>query len=145
MRTKLFAVLVIGLLLAADDPKKTGQDQLTKLRGTWAVTAMEFGGQKAPPDFVKDFNLIIEGDKLTFSASGNKREGTIRIDPTKKPATLDFIPSEGVQKGMVEMGIYSLEGDTLKLALNQGDTRPTAFVTKKNTRTTVYVLKRSKK
>lgn len=145
MRTKLLTVLVIGLLLAADDPKKPAQDQLKTFSGSWAVTGMEFNGQKAPPDFLKDFKLIFEGEKMTFSTPGSKREGTFRIDSTKKPAALDFIPSEGADKGMTEKGIYALEGETLKIALTKDDARPTTFVTKKNSKTTVYILKRSKK
>ena len=65
MRKALLGLLVIGLLIAADEKPKA-DDAKEKLKGTWTVVSMERDGQKAPEDQIKGQSLTFEGDKVTF-------------------------------------------------------------------------------
>ena len=38
----------------------------------------------------------------------------ITLDPAKKPKTIDFQMTDAVNKGRCQLGIYELDGDTLK-------------------------------
>jgi hypothetical protein len=52
----------------------------------------------------------------------------LKLDPAKTPKTVDASIVRGPQKGEVLLGIYSLEGDTLKVCLQMsGQERPTEF------------------
>jgi uncharacterized protein (TIGR03067 family) len=126
MRAKLLVVLVVGLLAAAEqkDDAKKEQD---KLQGTWA--AVEGG----PPGG----QLTFAGDKFTIRDTKENKDvakGTFKVDPSKKPKTIDMTVTEdsegGKYKGKTSLGIYELDGDQLKWCANEpGKTeRPKEFV-----------------
>jgi hypothetical protein len=41
MKTRCLALLAIGFLLGADDPKDAKKKDLDKLQGTWTATSVE--------------------------------------------------------------------------------------------------------
>ena len=41
-------------------------------------------------------------------------QGTYTIDPSAKPATIDFRNTAGEMKGKTWLGIYGMEGDVLR-------------------------------
>ena len=110
----------------AEEPQK-------KLQGTWTATKAERDG-KAADDVV--------GDRLSFTGNGFQirskdskplYEGTFRVDPSTKPAAIDFEHTEGALKGKAWKGIYALDGDTLMTcdnAPNLDKGRPAAFEAK---------------
>jgi uncharacterized protein (TIGR03067 family) len=54
--------------------------------------------------------------------------GTQKIDPSKSPKTIDVTMTEGLNKRAVMLGIYEIDGDTLKACFDpQGKQRPTKF------------------
>lgn len=143
MRKSLLGVLVIGLLLAADEKK--ADDVKGKLKGTWDVVSMEIAGKKAPESEFKGDTLTFEGDKVTHvNSKGKKEPAAFKIDTTQKPAHLDVTPTEGPDKGMTMKMILQLEGDTLKLGMGEGPKaeRPKSLDDKN---IMVITLKRAKK
>jgi uncharacterized protein (TIGR03067 family) len=72
-------------------------------------------------------------------------QGTIEINPTKKPKTIDVKPEIGTNKGKTLLGIYELDGDSLKICLALPDKdRPTAFATAAENGQQLVVYKREK-
>jgi uncharacterized protein (TIGR03067 family) len=148
MRRHVFALVTVGLLVTSgvareDEAKK----ELEKLAGTWEAVSVEVGGKQLPEERIKDFKLIIEGDKYTTKAGERTIKGTIKIDPSKDPKTIDATRAEGDEKGKVLLGIYKLvDDDNLKLCFNEPDNkeRPTEFKTAEGTKQRYYVLKRQK-
>ena len=59
------------------------------------------------------YTLVIAGDSGVFYLSG----GTIKIDPAKQPHTFDLAIKEGRYAGHTMLGVYELNGTTLKLAM----------------------------
>jgi uncharacterized protein (TIGR03067 family) len=55
--------------------------------------------------------------------------GTITVDPTANPMTIDFIITEGVAKNTTQRGIVEVTGDTVKFCLNTpgAQARPPGF------------------
>ena len=92
------------------------------------------------------------GHRLTFTADlvkgtkDRKRdlgEGTFQLDLTKKPARMDATGTKGSPKGKTYLGIFALEGDTLKWCVSlPGSERPTEFATKDSQ--FLLILKRQK-
>jgi hypothetical protein len=70
----------------------------------------------------------------------------IIVDPSKKPKTIDYDVIDGPAKGKKLLGIYELEGDTLKSCFAAPDAeRPTDFTGKEGERRTVSTWKHDKK
>ena len=146
-----FAVVVfvmaggIGLLSTAA-AQKDGADkkELEKFQGKWATASVTVDGEAE--DAIMDRFLAIKGDKATF-LDKNKETGTgsIKLDPGKSPAHLDFTYEDGPAKGTTLKGIYKIEGDTMTLCLGGiGKDRPTEFASKPGSGTILIVQKRVK-
>ena len=118
---KVWAVWAVALVLgvAATGLAGGGDKDKEKLQGKWVMTGVKFGGKDV--DIPKDKGQVVitfSGDKVTYQ-EGDKpaEEGTYKLDTSKKPKQIDVTKKESKDgKGKDEMkGIYSLEGDTLKI------------------------------
>jgi uncharacterized protein (TIGR03067 family) len=121
---------------AADDPKTDMlKADLDKLQGNWRTTAAwSAKGRPVPEDVLKTSFIKIEKDQMI--ATMYDRPGpsqTIRLDPSQTPKVIDctFNEGDGNLKGQVWLGIYELDGDTLKMATDHSSrkVRPTGFET----------------
>jgi uncharacterized protein (TIGR03067 family) len=144
MKVRLFLALTVGLLLAADadDAKK----ELEKLAGTWDVVSVERDGKAMPADKVKGSTLTIKGDKYVVKLGDMTIEGIYKVDPAQKPKAIDATRTNGDDKGKTLLGIFTLEGDDLKMCFNgpSNKDRPKEFNAKSGSGSALYVFKRSK-
>jgi uncharacterized protein (TIGR03067 family) len=146
MTLRALAPLACLLLLGADNKAEIKKD-MDKLQGTWDVVSLEVGGQKAPAEALPQFRLTIKGDKMSHKGKqeGDTEETTFTIDPSKDPKTIDMTLKKGGQAGQIILGIYSIDGDNLKLCMNQPNLqRPKEFVSKEETRVALVIMKRVK-
>jgi uncharacterized protein (TIGR03067 family) len=149
MRFALHALLVLAafVLIAADDPKDVAKKDMEKMQGVWDVTSHEIGSEKAPPEELKKFRLTIKDNKMSHPGAkeGETEEATYTIDAGKDPKQIDITPTKGPDAGKVLLGIYSIDGDNMKLCLNHaGLERPKKFESPKDTRIGLIILKRGK-
>jgi uncharacterized protein (TIGR03067 family) len=135
MRYSLFGLLVVGVLLttiaSADDAKDEAiKKDRERIEGTWQITALEINGNKSKDEDVKKLT-VVNGSDGTWSVRAEGKEisiGTSTFDPTQKPKTIDFTPTEGGGKGDQFLGIYELRKNVRKLCFApQGKDRPTEF------------------
>ena len=93
------------------------------------------------------FVVTFEGDKHTVKKGDEVIQvGTQKLDPSKSPKTIDVTMTEGLNKGTVMLGIYEIDGDTLKVCFDaEGKKRPTEFKSAPGSQTFVNVHKRVKK
>ena len=141
------AFLGAGLVVApatADD--KTDKTDLDKLQGTWKFASMEQDGQPGPKGDDTP-TITFERDKFTVKAGGQVvQAGTQVLDAGKKPKAVDATVTEGEGKGTTMLGIYELDGDTLKACFDpQGKKRPTEFKSAAGSGHMLVVMKREKK
>jgi uncharacterized protein (TIGR03067 family) len=126
------AVLFVAVPLFAGG----GAADLKKMSGTWAGALIEIGG-KPPTDNEKKIKikLVIVGEKYTVFFDEMKiTDGTLKLDGSKKPKTIDAMPSEGEHKGKLQPGIYEVDGDELKIVFTDpGKDRPKEFKTREKT------------
>jgi uncharacterized protein (TIGR03067 family) len=66
---------------------------------------------------------------LLGKAPGKAEELTIKLDSAKKPQQIDLTPLAGPNEGKTALGIYTIEGDALKICAAEGGVveRPTEF------------------
>jgi uncharacterized protein (TIGR03067 family) len=148
MRKYGFAVLALGMMLAADkgkaDADKTDKD---KIQGTWSLVTREENGesQKVAEGDEHYIKIRIEGEKFMVTLSSGEHEATFKVDPSKKPKTIDLTLKGGDEDGKEMKGFYELDGDMLKICIGNPENpdRPAEFKSKDQVR--VYSFKRVKK
>ena len=153
MRTALVTLLcaltlaVPGWINARAEDKPDIERELKKFQGTWTFESSQAGGQELPTGELKGLILTFEGLKHTVKKGDDVIQvGTQKLDPSKSPKTIDVTIAEGPNKGTVMLGIYEIDGDTLKVCFDpQGKKRPTEFKSAPGSENFVNVHKRVKK
>lgn len=143
-------------LASPDEPKKDApaeanepdevKKERSRLEGEWAMVSGEIDGQPMPDAFVKTGKRVAKGNETTVTIGGNVfMKATYTIDPSKKPKTIDYTMTEGLSKGKKQLGIYELDGDTIRFCFaSPGKDRPTEFSAKPGAGNTLSVWKRLK-
>ena len=132
---------------ARADDKADVEKELKKFQGTWTFESSEAGGKGLPAGELKGLVLTFEGDKHTVK-KGNEviQAGTQKLDPSRSPKAIDVTLTEGPNTGAVMLGIYEMDGDTLKVCFDsEGKKRPTEFKSAPGSDNFVNVHKRVKK
>lgn len=117
---------------AADAKDEAIKKDHKMMEGTWRIVALEVNGNKAGEEDARQLSVVNGSDGTWRLLSEGKEisKGTSTIDPTKKPKTLDFTPTEGEAKGNQYLGIYELGEKTRKMCFAPpGKERPTEFTT----------------
>lgn len=124
-----FICMIASLLLTATMAGEQAKPSPGKaaLQGTWAITSIN---GKAAPEGPPELTLTFTADTYhqTFRGQINER-GTVKIDATKKPMTIDLIITEGSDAGKTQLGIIEVTGDTLRASFGTpgAPQRPTDF------------------
>jgi uncharacterized protein (TIGR03067 family) len=134
----------MGLVPAFAQPAEEAQN---KLQGSWTATKAERDG-KAAHDVVGN-RLSFNGNRFRIQSKDGKPlyAGTVRVEPSAKPAAIDFEHTERVLKGKTWKGIYALDGDTLTIcdnAPNLDKGRPAAFEAKSGSGYVLITFRRAK-
>lgn len=108
-------------------PEEKNPKEAEVLLGAWRFEAIDTGGPGGPKEeeLAKARMTFGKGDTMVLvEPDGKEREYTIKLDPAAKPKGIDLIEKAGTT-----LGVYELDGDTLRLALAQSgsDTRPAAL------------------
>src|SRR5262249_9752279 len=140
------AVGLAGSGTLADD-KADLEREVRKFQGAWTFESSEAGGKALPADELKGFIVTFEGNKHTGKKGDEViQSGTQKLDPSKSPKAIDVTMTEGANKGAVMLGIYEINGDTLKVCFDaEGKKRPTQFKSAPGSATFVNVHKRLKR
>lgn len=78
------------------------------LLGSWVRVSAEVGGKKVPDEELKKTRLMITSNRYSLRTGDQTRQGGIRLDPTRKPKTMDLLSTEGPNKGQTLLGIHEL-------------------------------------
>jgi uncharacterized protein (TIGR03067 family) len=146
MYSPLVGFAAAGLmLLTADAGDNASRKDLEKLQGGWKIQGMQVGGKDVDLADLDGAVLTIDGGSYTLAKDGKTLdEGTITLDATKKPPTLDIQPKRDGAKLL--MVVYQLDGDAFKEAFTKdGSSRPTAVASKEGSDVIVISFKREKK
>jgi uncharacterized protein (TIGR03067 family) len=140
MRLCLLPFALVGLLNIAGDAKEdAAKKDREAIQGVWKVMAIEVNGKKADAKDIAKMKWTITAEKITW-ADGN--DFLYKFDGKTMPKQIELTFPE--RKTETIEGIYSLDGDELKICLGK-IRRPTDFTAKAGSRNYLYVLKREKK
>ena len=107
-----------------------GKD-LDLLQGLWRISAIEMEGREMPEEMVAEARIRIEGDRFTTTGMGAEYAGTMVLDASASPKSLDMKFDAGPEKGNTNFGIYELDGDRWRICLaTHGTVRPSEFDSK---------------
>ncbi|MFI5178076.1 MAG: TIGR03067 domain-containing protein [Vicinamibacterales bacterium] len=114
LRASVLALLLFQAAQAAPPPASAdAKKALDQIQGSWQVVT--FNGQDAPAGV--EAYLVFTGDKYEQWTNGSVDErGSITLDPSTKPMSIDLIIAEGSDAGKRQLGLADITGDTLSLA-----------------------------
>ena len=122
-------MVIVGIALSAgvlaQAPK--APKAAAALQGTWLLTSVN--GEP----LTEELMLTFAGDKYHQTVGGTVNErGTIKVDASKKPMTIDLAITEGSDAGKTQLGIIEVTGDTIRGNLDTpgAGQRPTDFTVK---------------
>ena len=155
---RMFGVAVlatVSLFAAVRSPAADGEAKeeavpkdLQAFKGTWRLSSREEDGKKSGEEEIKDVIGTIDGSGKVSVRRGDKviNEGTVKLNPTKKPKTIDVTFTGGERKGQAVLGIYEIEGDAFRVCVARpGDERPAELSAKAGSGHTLVVYQREKK
>ncbi len=109
---------------------KRSPTDLDALQGTWRVTFVETDGDEMPDVAFENAVITVRGDQFSSEGMGDGYTGTIAVFSDKTPKAFDLAFTSGPPAGMVNRGIYKLDGDEWTICLaTRGDARPRRFGT----------------
>lgn len=127
-KVAVVGALLIGLFLCCGLPTIGGGLWLLWPRNESKKGKDSAEERKSDHDLIQGTWKRVDGEtrfvRLVFTVEtvsmefrdGNKNTHRYKLDPSKKPKTIDITLLEGGEKGTI-MGIYAIEGDTLKMCL----------------------------
>ena len=138
------AIVVLAGTVAAQDANKK---EMSLLEGDWSMMSGQANGQDMPKEFVSTGKRVAKDGEVTIKFGGQVFfKAKFTIDATKKPKTIDYVMTEGFTKGQKQLGIYEVDGDTVKFCFAAPDKeRPKDFTAKEGSQQTLSVWKRDKK
>jgi len=140
-----FVVVALALWPVSFARGDDAKDQKA-MEGTWLMETAEISGNKFPDELRKATKLVMKGSKYTLTVGNMPDKGTVKIDSSATPKTMDITGTDGPNKGKTIPCIYELDGDTLKVCYNLGGKdRPTEFKTTAESKYFLVTFKRAKK
>lgn len=134
----------VGSLAFGDDATKA-KDDAKKMEGTWKPVTAEIAGKPFADEVLKTMKLVLADGKYTVTVGEQTDEGTVKLDPTKEPRTMDIMGTKGPNKGKTIPAIYELKDNTLRICYDlSGKAHPKEFKTKADTQLFLVEYKREK-
>jgi uncharacterized protein (TIGR03067 family) len=144
MQTRFIVIATAAVCLAADSHEDAAKEDREKLQGVWAITSSERDGKPEQGDSKSPLELGFAAETFRFHLpAGARHPQPYQLDPNAKPKAIDWLA--GGRHGPSEplLGIYELEGDTLKICWGQNGRRPKEFASGAGKGAWLWVLKRA--
>lgn len=143
----MWGMMILVALVGAEGGQDAIKKELAQLEGEWSMVSGEIDGQAMPDNLRQGARRVAKDGVTTVTINGQMfMQAKFTIDPTKKPKTIDYRFTDGPTKGKTQLGIYEVNGDTVKFCFAAPEMdRPADFSTKEGSRRTLSVWKRSTK
>ena len=140
---RLFCSSMLVCLCTAPAVRGDESDDAKKMQGRWKPVTAELAGKPYPTQLVQSITLVVADGKYTVTVGQQKDEGTVKLDPTQKPAAMDLRGTRGPNQGKTILAIYELTDNTLRICYDlSGKSRPAEFNSKPETRLFLVEYKR---
>lgn len=124
-----FFVFFAAVICAANADNEPAKKDLERFQGNWTLISAERDGKKTPEQEAKKLSLTIQGNQFILRKDSVViSEGTMTLDPNKKPKELDETITAGPNKGKVFSAIYEIDNEHHRICFaGPGKARPTEF------------------
>ena len=128
----IVGVVAVVWLVGADAPADAVKKDMALFAGEWSMVSGERDGEAIPEMYLKSGKRVFKDGEVTVTLGDMLlMKAKVTLDPAAKPKTIDYDVSDGVLKGKKQLGIYEIDGDTVKFCFVAPDKeRPTDFTTK---------------
>jgi uncharacterized protein (TIGR03067 family) len=136
----------VGLVALCGSLARGDAEQHKKeMQGTWLPQSAQIAGKPYPQKLLKVTKLTIKDDHYLVTTGDGRDAGTLKLDASKTPHTMDINSTEGPNKGRTILTIYELNGDTLRVCYDlSGKARPTEFTSTSDNKWFLMNYKREK-
>ncbi len=147
MPPRALAIFAVGLFLNAGGREGDSKKDLDKFQGTWRLVSAVRDGKHTPPEELAKIKLAIHTNKFVLQRDAlTLSEGTMTLEPNKKPKQLDETITAGPNKGKVFSAIYEIDDDQHRVCFaGPGMPRPTTFAAEPGSGCLYQVWKRAQK
>lgn len=125
---------------------KPSDKDLASLQGEWRMVSGSADGYALSEDDTHNFKRVCKDDVTTVT-NGDQLylKAKFKLDASKSPKAIDYDFIDGPTKGKKQLGIYEIEGDTVKFCFGApGAERPTDFSCKSGDKRTLSIWKKVK-
>jgi uncharacterized protein (TIGR03067 family) len=145
-RWLLFAAVPVLLAAGPAQDDRVAQEK-QRLRGAWVWVKIGVDPSDPKNEDIKAGRVVtvFDGDEMITKHNDKETQrASYRLDPGKTPNEIDVTVTQGGQTFLLK-GIYLLDGNDLKICLGKpGADRPKELVSKPNSETGFWVMKRQK-
>jgi uncharacterized protein (TIGR03067 family) len=140
------AIANLGYEEADSDSTAAAKVDQQKLQGEWTMASGSADGYPMPENMRSSARRTCKDDVTTVTVGGQLiLKAKFKLDPSAKPKTIDYEANDGPTKGKTHLGIYEINGDTVKFCFGApGAERPTEFNSKAGDQRTLSVWKQAK-
>jgi uncharacterized protein (TIGR03067 family) len=142
----LIGLAAVGMSTAWTEDTEAIKKDIAQLQGEWSMVSGSADGSAMPDAMRETAKRVCKGEETTVTVGGLLiMKAKFTIDSSRKPKTIDYQMIDGPTKGKKQLGIYELEGDTVKFCFGSpGSERPPDFTSKPGDGRTLSVWKRKK-
>jgi len=143
----IVAVALMSLTACFGAETEAAKKDREQLQGEWSMVNGGGGGQIVKGAAMGSSKRVCKGDETTVIVGSQLlMKAKFTLDPSTKPKSIDYQVTGGPNAGKSQLGIYELEGDTVKFCFAApGKARPADFTTSPGDGRTSSVWKREKK
>lgn len=115
---RLAALIAVGVVLVASPLALPAAEQITEIDGTWELTSFIEKGQEDAKIVQSKFVLVRENGIQSITKDGKPwgKKRAYRIDAKATPKQATWSDSARLDEA-VNVGIYEIDGDTMKVAM----------------------------
>lgn len=136
-----------GLLVGLLGTSAAAPEDSKSLEGAWAMTSFEQNGEAEAPERIKGRVLTIEDGKFKDKLEDQVvASGTIKVDTSKTPWTIDATFDQGGPEGETVRAIGEMKDGKLRICASEpGGDRPTRFESGNGSGSGAYLAEYEKK
>lgn len=136
--------VILAFAICVSSHAADEKTELKALAGRYEVVKVEVDGKDITESF-KTVTLAIDGDKYIAVVGQTTDKGTLGIDGTKSPKTMDITGTEGPNRGMTYPCIFEMKDDVFTVCYGLDfKTRPIEMSTTEKSNRMIIVYKRKK-
>jgi uncharacterized protein (TIGR03067 family) len=123
-------ILGIAACAVGAAPTTEQRKEMAKFNGNWKYLSISAEGQRAAGNTFANSRMGFKDDKFTLAEVDDRSNGVFAVDPTQNPKWINLRYLTGARQGQLLLGVYEIEGDSLRISLGTGGNRPADFESK---------------